>query len=136
MAPPALASAVALAEACRVGHHRYSYLSQWSSYGEGLPHLRTSHWKYFVALLALSFSMFSLAALFLPLVLIRPQKVGHRLLHPDCHRRLLFHHLLHCHHRHHLHRLLHLLHLLHPPPPSTSSTFPTTPTTSSTSSTT
>ena len=29
---------------------RYSYLSQWSSYGEGLPHLRTSHWKYFVAL--------------------------------------------------------------------------------------
>jgi len=56
------------------GPGQYSYLSQWSSYGEGLPHLRTSHWKYFVALLALSFAMFSLAGLFLPLVLVRPQK--------------------------------------------------------------
>ena len=99
MAPPALACAVAVAEACDVGHHRYSYLSQWSSYGEGLPHLRTAHWKYFVALLALSFSMFSLAGLFLPLVLIRPQKVSHRL--------LLLHLLLR------LLRLLRLLHLLH-----------------------
>eukprot|EP00320_Phaeocystis_rex_P009911 CAMPEP_0119093514 /NCGR_PEP_ID=MMETSP1178-20130426/163361_1 /TAXON_ID=33656 /ORGANISM="unid sp, Strain CCMP2000" /LENGTH=211 /DNA_ID=CAMNT_0007077173 /DNA_START=40 /DNA_END=675 /DNA_ORIENTATION=+ len=52
----------------------YSYLSQWSSYGEGLPHLRTSHWKYFVVMLVAAGSMFSLAGLFLPLVLIRPQK--------------------------------------------------------------
>ena len=31
-----------------------SYLTQWSAYGEGLPHLRTSRWKHFVALLVLS----------------------------------------------------------------------------------
>ena len=52
-----------------------SYLSQWRTYGEGLPHLRTSHWRHFVVLLVCSGIMFSLAGLFLPLVLIRPQKV-------------------------------------------------------------
>ena len=41
----------------------------------GLPHLRTSQWRPFIALLVLAGAMFSLAGLFLPLVLIRPQKV-------------------------------------------------------------
>ena len=49
---------------------------QWGAYGEGLPHLRTSRWKHFVALLVLSGVMFALAGLFLPLVLLRPQKVA------------------------------------------------------------
>ena len=84
MALRALASAVAVAEACDVGHHRYSYLSQWSSYGEGLPHLRTSHWKYFVALLALSFGgLLAAAAIgFAVLLTARPRlhrwKLGRR----------------------------------------------------------
>ena len=57
------------------GPGQLSYLSQWSSYGEGLPHLRPSQWRPFIALLVLAGAMFSLAGLFLPLVLIRPQKV-------------------------------------------------------------
>lgn len=50
------------------------FLSAWGSYGEGLPFTSRQRWKHFIALLLLSALMFVLAGMFLPLVLLRPQK--------------------------------------------------------------
>jgi len=50
------------------------FLSAWGTYGEGAPFTSRQRWKHFVLLLLLSGLMFVLAGLFLPLVLLRPQK--------------------------------------------------------------
>jgi len=50
------------------------FLSAWGTYGEGAPFTSRQRWKHFVLLLLLSGLMFVIAGLFLPLVLLRPQK--------------------------------------------------------------
>ena len=49
------------------------FLRGWT-YGDGIPFTSRQRWKHFVALLLLSGLMFLLAGIFLPLVLLRPQK--------------------------------------------------------------
>ena len=56
------------------GSRGAGYLSAWNAYGEGLPYVSASRWKHFAALLLLSALLFLMAGLFLPLLLLRPQK--------------------------------------------------------------